>query len=212
LVASAKLQGATLAPEGPRVLGSFADVLDDKPSFAVIAVFAPIGLLDKPDPGGRLCERAGRALLGPRRGAIRSAPSWLAVERADEQGVLGLDAVTAALMPHYIEVANEMAPYRQRTVFEVHSELSFFQLNDDSPLESSKRSAAGRAERRQLVQRRIPNVERILDASLPGVHSPQLLDAAACLWTARRILARAVTRLPADPVWDSHGLRMEMVR
>jgi predicted RNase H-like nuclease len=212
LVASAKLQGATMAPEAPRVMASFTDVLDDKPSFAVIALFAPIGLLDKPDPGGRLCERAGRALLGPRRGAIRSAPSWLAVEGADDGASAGLDAVTAALLPHYAEVANEMAPYRQRTVFEVHPELSFFQLNDDRPLDTSKRTAAGRAERRQLVQRRIPAVERILDASVAGVHDAQLLDASACLWTARRILARAVTRLPPDPVWDSRGLRMQIVR
>jgi predicted RNase H-like nuclease len=212
LVASAKLQGATMAPEPPRVLTSFADVLDEKPSFAVIALWAPIGLLDKPDPGGRLCERAGRALLGPRRGAIRSAPSWLAVERVGERASVGLDAVTAALMPHYVEVANEMAPYRQRTVFEVHPELSFLQLNDDRPLETSKRTAAGGAQRRQLVQRRIPAVERILDASISGVQRAQLLDATASLWTARRILARAVTRLPADPVWDSRGLRMEMVR
>jgi predicted RNase H-like nuclease len=136
----------------------------------------------------------------------------LAVERVGERASVGLDAVTAALMPHYVEVANEMAPYRQRTVFEVHPELSFLQLNDDRPLETSKRTAAGGAQRRQLVQRRIPAVERILDASISGVQRAQLLDATACLWTARRILARAVTRLPADPVWDSRGLRMEMVR
>jgi predicted RNase H-like nuclease len=39
-----------------------------------------------------------------------------------------------------------------------------------------------------------------------------LLDAAALLWTARRISARAGTRLPADPEWDVEGLRMEFVR
>jgi predicted RNase H-like nuclease len=126
--------------------------------------------------------------------------------------LLGLDAVTTALLAHYTEVGGEMAPYRQRTVFEVHPELSFFQLNEDRPLDGSKQSIAGRTERRLLLQRRIPGVERLLDASLPGVRDTQLLDATACLWTARRILARAVTRLPADPVWDSRGLRMEIVR
>jgi predicted RNase H-like nuclease len=218
LIVSAKLQGATMAPEAPRVLGCFADVLDDKPAHAVIALFAPVGLLDKPDAGGRECERAARALLGRRRGAaIRSAPSWLAINGIEPPETLALDAVTAALLPHYAEVASEMAPYRQRTVYEVHPELSFFQLNDDQPLESSKRSAAGRSQRRELLERRIPGVERLLDASLPGIgnaqlRQTQLLDATACLWTARRVLARAVTRLPADPVWDSQGLRMEIVR
>jgi hypothetical protein len=32
------------------------------------------------------------------------------------------------------------------------------------------------------------------------------------LWTARRIFARAGTRLPTDPEWDEEGLRMEFVR
>jgi hypothetical protein len=32
------------------------------------------------------------------------------------------------------------------------------------------------------------------------------------MWTARRILGRAMTRLPLDPEWDSQGLRMELVR
>jgi predicted RNase H-like nuclease len=218
LMVGAKLQGATMAPETPRLLGTFADVLDDKPAPAVIALFAPVGLLDKPDAGGRECERAARALLGRRRGpAIRSAPSWLAVNGNQPPEGLGLDAVTASLLPHFAEVAREMAPYRQRTVYEVHPELSFYQLNDDQPLESSKRSAAGRHQRRELLEQRIPGVERILDTSLSDASGTQLrqiqlLDATACLWTARRILARAVTRLPVDPVWDSQGLRMEIVR
>jgi predicted RNase H-like nuclease len=211
-MASAKLQGATFAPEAPRILGSFVEVLDDKPASSVIALFSPVGLLDKPDRGGRLCERAARTLLGARRGAaIRSAPSWLAVNRPEEAETLGLDAVTAALLSHYVEVAREMTPYRQRAVFEVHPELSFYQLNGDRPLASSKRSDQGRTERRQLLERRIPGVERILDGPVRGVRDSQLLDVTACLWTARRILARAITRLPADPVWDSQGLRMELV-
>jgi predicted RNase H-like nuclease len=32
------------------------------------------------------------------------------------------------------------------------------------------------------------------------------------MWTARRIVSRAITRLPEDPEWDSQGLRMEIVR
>jgi predicted RNase H-like nuclease len=39
-----------------------------------------------------------------------------------------------------------------------------------------------------------------------------MLDAAAILWTARRIFARAGTRIPIDPEWDEQGLRMEFVR
>jgi hypothetical protein len=47
LVASAKLHGATFAPESPRVLGTFAEVLDERPSFSVIALNAPVGYIDE---------------------------------------------------------------------------------------------------------------------------------------------------------------------
>jgi predicted RNase H-like nuclease len=213
LVASAKLQGATLAPEEPRLIEAFTAVLDDKPAFAAIALYAPVGFLDAATPGGRTCDREARALVGPRRGsAIRSAPSWPTFEAAANEASRGLDAVTAMLLPRYREVAGEMVPYRQRTVFEAHPELSFYQLNDDRPLRYAKRFSAGRDERRELLVAKIPSVERVLDAEVRGVTLSHLLDAAACLWTARRAIARAGIRLPADPEWDSQGLRMEFVR
>jgi predicted RNase H-like nuclease len=39
-----------------------------------------------------------------------------------------------------------------------------------------------------------------------------MLQAGALLWTARRAAGRAINRLPVDPVWDSTGLRVELVR
>jgi predicted RNase H-like nuclease len=207
LVASAKLQGVTIAPELPRMLASFTDVLDERPSFSVIGLHAPVGLLDDPVQGGRSCEREARTLLGARlAGSIRSAPARAIFNGAEAA------ADRVHLAHRYAEVAREMGPYRQRTVFEVHPELSFYQLNGDRPLEHKKRSAQGRRERSALLSTKIPGVERILDSRVPGARRGHLLDATACLWTARRILGRAMTRLPADPEWDSQGLRMEFVR
>jgi predicted RNase H-like nuclease len=123
-----------------------------------------------------------------------------------------LDAVSAALLPRYREVAAEMAPYRQRTVYEVHPELSFFQINGDVPLRWTKKFEVGREERRALLVKRIPGIDRVLDTELDDVPLAHLLDAAALLWTARRIFARAGTRLPTEPEWDEEGLRMEFVR
>jgi predicted RNase H-like nuclease len=123
-----------------------------------------------------------------------------------------LDAVTLSLLPRYREVAAEMAPYRQRTVFEVHSELSFYQLNDDEPLRFSKSSEEGQKERRTLLEDRIPGVDRILESKFEGVSYSHLLDAAAFMWTARRIFARIGMRVPEDPEWDEEGLRMEIFR
>lgn len=212
LVAAAKLHGTTFAPEEPRVLETFAEILDQKPAFASITVGVPIGYLEKFVPGGRACDREARVLLGSRRGsAVRSAPIRSQVE---EDGALpeGLDAITRTLLPRYREVAAEMQPYRQRTVYEVSAEMSFYQLNDDVPLRWSKRTEAGQLERRELLARRIPGSDRILDAKLPRVPSSHLLDVAAFMWTARRIFAKAGTRIPEDPQWDESGLRMEIVR
>ena len=58
----------------------------------------------------------------------------------------------------------------------------------------------------------MPGVLRIIDAEVPGATPSHLLDAAAILWTARRIFAKAAIRIPTDPEWDEQGLRMEIVR
>ena len=116
------------------------------------------------------------------------------------------------LLPRYREVAADMAPFRQRTVYEVHSDLSFYELNDGQPMEWSKHSEKGLEERRALLERKVPGVDRILSAELPGASLPHLLDVAAFVWTARRIFAQAAIRIPSDPEWDEQGLRMEIVR
>jgi len=212
LVASAKLHGATFAPEAPRVLPTFTEVLDERPSFSVIALNAPIGYVAESRPGGRTCDRMARALLGRRGSTIHNAPTRESLKDGGPVISDGLDAVTNVLLRRYREVAAEMAPYRQRTVFEVHPELSFFQINGDVPLRFSKKFEVGQEERRTLLRDRVPGVERIFEVELEDVPFTHLLDVAALLWTARRISARAGTRLPADPEWDDDGLRMELVR
>lgn len=218
LVAGAKYHGATVAPEEPQVVPTFIEVLDYKPAYEVIALFAPIGLYDDPVPRGRRCEQEARRLLGmPRASAIASAPTRLALgsstyrEAAESSGG-HLSPVRWRQFGRIAEVDEAIAPYWQRTVFEVHPETSFFQLGNDRPLRYSKRTQLGMAERRELLEARLPGVERVLEASLLGITQRQLLDVAACLWTARRIVARTISRLPEDPEWDDLGLRMEIVR
>jgi predicted RNase H-like nuclease len=46
---------------------------------------------------------------------------------------------------------------------------------------------------------------------LPFVRPKHLNDAAALMWTARRVFGRAARRLPKEAEWDSEGLRMEIV-
>jgi len=209
LTASCKIAGVTMSVEEPMFFPNFAEVLDYKPSFAVIGVHAPIGFLDESTPGGRECDQQAREMLGARRGAsIRSAPS-----RALLRGEVApdVDAVTGILLRHYREIAAEIAPYRQRTVYSVEPELTFYELNAGVPLQYSKRTEYGRDERKALLRGRIDQVDRILESELPKVRESRLIDAAACMWSARRILAKIGTRIPENPEWDSEGLRMEII-
>jgi predicted RNase H-like nuclease len=217
LVASAKLQGIQMHPNEPELLENLADVLDYRPSFKVIALNAPIGLLEEATEGGRVCDREARQLIGwPRCGAVPTPPVRKALGASTyEQAARlsgGMGAVTWGLLARYAEVEREMASYRQRVVFEVQPELSFYQLNTDLPMRFPKRTHIGMEERMALLKTRLSGMERIVDAELPNVKPWQLIDAAVCLWATRRIASRALTRIPADPEWDERGLRMELVR
>lgn len=212
LVASAKVQGTIFVPEEPVRLDSFIDVIDQRPSYATIALNAPIGNLNQAIVGGRTCDRQARALLGRRGASVKSAPIRKDGDSSIDLLPDHLDAISRTLLPRYQEVAAEMAPYRQRTVYEVHSDLSFYQLNGEVPMRWSKQSEKGRLERRALLEEKVQGADKILDAEVVGATISHLLDAAAFLWSARRIFNHAGIRLPADPEWDDEGLRMEIFR
>lgn len=212
LVASSKVQGTVFAPDDPVRMPTFMEVVDQRPQYSIIALNAPVGYLNHRVIGGRRCDREARALLGHRGSAIKSAPVRLDSQRDIDLLPDQLDAISHTLLPRFREVANEMAPFRQRTIYEVHPELSLFQINGDAPMAYSKHSEKGIAERRALLEIKVPSVERILNAEVPGVTLEHLIDVAAIMWTARRIFARAGLRLPDEPEWDEHGLRMELVR
>ena len=187
-------------------------MLDQRPTYSVIALNAPVGYLDRSAAGGRTCDREAHALLGPKRGSsIQSAPvrsPTNELEFLPEH----LDAISMTLLPRYLEIAAEMAPFRQRTVYEVHSDVCFYELNDGQPMQWPKHTEKGEEERRALLEVKFPAVARILTAEMPRVSLAHLLDVAAFVWTARRVFNRAAIRIPQDPEWDEQGLRMEIVR
>lgn len=215
LVVSARLQGITAFPIEPEVFPTFAEILDYRPAFDVVAIHCHLSFPSQDTPGGRTCDREARKLLGfARGGAITSPPSraLLTTGDLDQRARKGLSPISAQMLRRYAEVAEEMQPYRQRQVFEVHPELSLYQLNDDRPMQHAKETPEGVQERRRLVEARIPGIDAVLEAKLPRVELRHLLDASADMVTARRIAARAVDRLPEDPEWDDAGVRMELLR
>jgi predicted RNase H-like nuclease len=218
LVAGGKLVGIQVFPEPPTLAMTFREILDAVPAYEIVAVTVPIGLPGGPTRGGRSADREARELLGfPHAGAIGSTPTRAALDAPDYESARAangglLDIVTWQMLPKIREVNDEMQPYLQRRVFEVRAELSFYQLAEDEVLKFTKDSRAGQRERQDLLRRRMPGSEHIINAELPGVRLPHLTDAAVALWTARRIAARAVSRVPTVPEWDDAGLRMEIVR
>jgi predicted RNase H-like nuclease len=211
LVASAKMAGSTFAPEEARLLDTFREVVDMRPSFSAILVNAPIGYRDRQIDPQRQCDIEARKLLGRRGVVIRRVPSREVLTRDIALESDHLDAVTRTMLPVVIQVSQEMSAYRQRAVYEGEPELSFYWLNGETPLRWSKMREEGRQERRALLEARVPGIERIIDSPLRGVKPHHLLDAAALLTSARRAQVHAARRIPLHPEWDSEGLRMEYV-
>lgn len=211
LVACAKMAAATFAPEEPRLLGSFLEVLDERPAFAALVVNAPIGYLDSPNSGMRTCDREARELLGWRGLTVHRSPSRATLSGQSDWRLDHLDAVSATLLPRYREVAAEMWPFRQRVVYSGLPELSFYLLKNNLPLRWSKKTDDGIVERRSVLMAKIPGIKRVLDAKMPGVRDRHLCDAAALMWSARRAYGKAARRIPTDGEWDSEGLRMELI-
>lgn len=211
LVASAKVQGGTFAPEPPRLYDTFLEVISERPQPASVVVYAPIGYRDTKLQGPRACDVEARELLLHRRTLVHNAPTYEILQRGYARPEDEVDVITIQRMSHYLEVYKEMKPYRQRVIYEGNPELSFLVMNDQTPLHESKKRDEGRVEREEILRKRIPNIDTVLDAEMPGVAHRNLMDVAALLATARRVFTKSAKRIPADAVWDSEGLRMEIV-
>lgn len=212
-----KLVGTTLVPDSLQVVERLAEVVEHRPGYEVVGLHAPVGLPAVSTPGGRRCDREARALLGPARGrAVMSAPP---------RAVLGSRTYPSArrkhpsisreefeLLARIREVDSLMQPYLQRTIHETHPELAFHHLNAGVSLRYSRHTRDGRAERRRLIEARLPTAAPMIAPRLAGSTVGDRIDVAATLWTARRIASRGVLRLPAQPEWDERGLRMELLR
>jgi predicted RNase H-like nuclease len=214
LVAPGNLQGIQLAPQPVQVMASLADVLDYRPSFSIVALHAPVGVLEQPGEL-RACDIEARNRLGRRGGSAVPAPSRALLEATSYEDARAidpsLDIVRWRSLAKAAEAIREVQSWRQRTVFEVNPELAFTTMNEGEPLAYGRRSHLGRDARRELVELKLPGASRILAERPPKVREEKLIDALADLWTARRIMARAITRMSDPPAWDEEGVRMDIV-
>ena len=114
-------------------------------------------------------------------------------------------------LPKAAEAIREVQSWRQRAVWEVNPELAFRQMNDGDVCRYSRRTMHGRGLAARALIEKLPGTERVFNERPKGVREGKLLDALADLWTARRIMARAITRLSDPPAWDEDGVRMDIV-
>ena len=210
------------------ILKTFLDVLALPEAPRIIAIDMPIGLPDRFGLGGRPCDLEARANLGQRQSAVFAVPSRSAVMETDYRRACAAALATSDpprmvakqtfnLFPKIREIDALMSPALQERVVECHPELAFWALNGERPLDLPKKVKSrpftdGLALRRELLAR--AGYERQWLAASPFRVSQagpdDLLDAAACSWTAARIARGEARRFPADPPLDRRGLRMEI--
>jgi predicted RNase H-like nuclease len=194
----------------------FADILALDPMPAVIAIDMPIGLLDQPQPGGRACDRQARQLLGRRASSIFTPPTrpMLQATRYEQVRQQGLSIQSFNILPKIREVDQQMTPALQQRVHEAHPELAFLALAG-IPLQHNKKTPEGREERLRILEGAFRGMRQAFDNACrafkrSAVAMDDLLDAYVLAWTALRINTGQASRVPANPLVDQKGLRMEI--
>lgn len=180
----------------------------------MVVIDIPIGL---PECGPRPCDQAARKIVGGKRASsVFPVPCRAALSAASERASeinfrktgKRLSKQSQAILDRIKEVDQLMIPALQAHVREGHPEVIFAKING-GPLKHAKKSKAGEGERVRLVQKvgiRIEHPERNAFGSNVGLDD--IIDAAACLATARRIVVGVAQ--PVAPL-DRRGLRMEIV-
>ncbi|MGE3149231.1 MAG: DUF429 domain-containing protein [Pseudorhodoplanes sp.] len=208
------------------VLPRFAGVADAPEKPAVIAVDIPIGLPERTGLGGRAAENAVRSLLGARQSSVFSVPSRAALARADYREACATALRTSdppraiskqlfMIAPKIREVDSALranAALAART-FEVHPEVAFWRMNAECALTEPKKVKGkvyppGLALRRRLLIDAGLSPSLVESAPPRGAAEDDLLDALACLVTAKRIHAGIAQPFPDPPPRDALGLRM----
>lgn len=189
------------------------EILDMEPALHAVAIDIPIGLLDRPEPGGRLCDREARRLLGrPRASSVFNPPLRQQLSAKVYGGSLtkGMSRQTFSLLPKIREVDEALLGSTRGLFYEAHPELAFA-LVAGRPMTFNKKRVPGRRER-VAVLRKLPApwgdvLGRVLACGeicyrRSKIGRDDLVDAAILSWAASRIAAGQARSLPPAPPVD----------
>lgn len=176
---------------------------------AVVGIDMPIGL---PDNGRRQADVLARQRIGPLWSSVFMTPVRAALAEDDharcsarnrELAGEGVSRQAFSLRAKLLELDRwvRRAPCR---VVEVHPELSFAALAAE-PLITRKASWAGARQRRQLLADVGVVISGDLGEAGRQAAVDDVLDAAVCAWTARRVAAGQARSLPDPPQVFSDG-------
>ncbi len=198
------------------------EIADDQPRPRIIAIDVPIGLLDTYQVGGRECDRAARDYLGRTRGSsVFPAPVRTALRAtcykdacarslASGAGAKAISRQTFEIMGKIAKVDDLLQARSDLRciVYEVHPEVCFRELTG-RPMKHSKKSPAGRVERKQALGRYFSDIEVTLaDGKKAGLRDEDNIDAAVACWSAIRLAEGRGRSLVESAPRDKQGLTM----
>lgn len=208
---------ADASVQSVEVVARIAEVLDRvrNADLAATAIDMPMGLARC---GARACDTEARARLGPRRSTVFPTPPRPLLHCASHTEAVaagraldgrGISIQAFNLLPRIAELDAAIDPDLCDRVVEAHPESGFAAVAG-APLGTKKRTAAGRTERRALLDGVFPGGTRHLDPSAKGAAPDDVLDAAVNAWTALRWTSGEAIVL-GDGAVDDHDLPMRIV-
>ena len=184
----------------------------------LVAIDMPMGLAAD---GPRPCDQQARALLGPRRSSVFPSPVRADLGAVDYREACDLSFAASGrklskqaynLLPKIRQLDQLLLadPGRSDRVHEVHPELAFSQWNGGEPMAHAKKTAAGAAQRQALVEAQFPGLALKIRTGVAKskLADDDILDAIACLWSARRLFRQGALVLGGER--DGCGLPMRI--
>ncbi len=208
------------------ILSSVQDLCAFHRAAKLILVDIPIGL-----PGAgcsrRPCDALARKVLGRRASSVFPAPCRSAAhaKNIDDARWLNIKALGMSLSAQAWGICEKIAevdkfllanPESRLTVREMHPEVCFWGLNGGRPMQHSKKTRAGIAERVAVIEGIHPDAgalyRRVLAETLRReVQRDDILDAMVGCVSAMADGTDELMRLSGTPERDEEGLPMEIV-